>query len=180
MIIENTIQGKYIQLKSAALDDAEFIVNIRNDETKNTYIHKVPKDIELQKKWLDRQMNADGDYYFVIQDLNGKPLGLCSIYNVSPLDKTAEFGRWISWGSAIHNVESVILSFDFAFENLEVDLIYMKIMLQNKAVRNFWKRFGADTICEVFENDLCLEKKAVEKKRYYDELKPKNLKLLRY
>ena len=178
MYLKNIIKGKAVSLKSVDLDDAEFIVKIRNDNSKNMYLHAVPNDIKLQEKWIENQKNRLGDYYFVIYDNNLKKCGLASIYDINETDHMAEFGRWISWGNSVQNIESVILAFDFAFNNFNINTIYMRTMYDNKAVRSFWKRFGAESLGKVYEMDLWIEKTIVTREHYYNELRDKNLQLV--
>lgn len=180
MVVSNPLRGKYINLRSVIEDDAQFIVDIRNDDTKNKYVHAVSNDVNLQIEWIREQIKRPGDYYFVIENKNGEPIGLASIYDVGVYDCAAEFGRWISWGNAAENLESVILSFDFAFEQLKVDYVYMRTMVDNNKVKNFWKRFGATQHGEIFEMDLWLDKTTVSKKDYDGAIREKNIKLLKY
>ena len=180
MFLQKVLRGNTISLKSVDLDDAEFIVRIRNDETKNKYVHPVPADIELQKEWIKRQKDRDGDYYFVIYDDKYNKCGLASIYDINISNREAEFGRWVSWGNSVQNIESVILAFDFAFENFAIDKIYMRTMYENKIVRSFWKRFGAESLGKVYEMDLWLDKAIVTREKYYNELRSKNIQYIEF
>lgn len=141
MILEKEIIGKYSKLRSVEIDDAEFILSLRLDDKLNRYINKVDNDINRQKEWIKLQQKRKGDYYFIISDLNNHPLGTISLYNIK--DENAEFGRWVSKGNMIVNIESAILIYEFAFENLKLDLVYTNTMAENKQVVNFHKRFGA-------------------------------------
>lgn len=174
------LEGKYINMRPVEIDDAEFIVSIRNDEKKNGYVHAVSTDVSLQEDWIRRQQERADDYYFIIENKEGKKLGLASIYDVDSKKKQAEFGRWVSWGDPIRNVESVILSFDFAFNELDVDEVYMQTMVANKSVTSFWKNFGVEVKGELVKDGLLLEKEVVTKERYIEELRKKNTKLLMY
>ena len=180
MIFDNTLKGKYVSLRSVTYEDAEFIVKIRNDETKNSYVNAVSTDIMKQQEWIEKQINREYDYYFVIEDEDSNPIGLSSVYDIGLHKGAAEFGRWISWGSAIQNVESVILAFDFAFEHFDVDYIYMRMMKENSKVIRFWKQFGAKFEGEEKNDDMILSKWIVTKVAYYDKLRDKTLKILKY
>ena len=180
MIWNEVIKGKYIDLRAVTVDDAKFIIDLRNDELKNQYIHTTSDDVDLQKEWIRRQICREGDYYFVICGKDGSNIGLASVYNLDLEKREAEFGRWISWGNALQNSESVILAFDFAFKQLGVDSIYVRVMKENRKVINFWKHFGGKHIGEVFEMDLWLDKTIVTKEEYFSTLRQKTTKLLRY
>jgi len=141
MVFEKEIIGKYSKLRSVKTEDAEFILSLRLDDSLNKYINKVDDDIKKQEEWISLQQQREGDYYFLILDLNNKPLGTISLYNIKEND--AEFGRWVSKGNMILNIESVLLIHKFAFEYCDLDLVYTNTMVENKKVVNFHKRFGA-------------------------------------
>lgn len=171
-----------IDMRHVDMRDADFIVKIRNDETKKKYVHAVPNDIDLQKEWIKKQHNSSGDYYFVVFDKQGHRIGLTSIYNVDVIAKVAEFGRWVSWGNAAQNVESVLLTFDFAFQSFDIDTIYMRTMLDNKKVRSFWKRFGAISNGKYFDNEyeLWIDKSIITKINYFTVIRQKNIDIIDY
>lgn len=179
MKYEGKFPGKHVFLRSVAEEDAGFICEIRGNTDLCKYVHAVSTDIEAQRNWIREQAAREGDYYFVTCTPSGNPVGLASIYNVDQERGSAEFGRWVSAGNALQNVESVILSFDFAFETLGLDYVYMRTMMDNVKVRSFWERFGAESHGEVFEEGLHLEKEVVTAKAYYGRLREKSLRLLR-
>lgn len=179
MIYEETINGKYTSLRSVTPEDAEFVIRIRNDKTRNQYLHETSTDIKKQIEWISSQNRKRGDYYFIISN-QCSSIALASIYDIDEHNRTAEFGRWISEGNAIENVETVILIFDFAFHNLQLDKIYMLTMVENKKVRNFWKTFGAKIEGQFDKNGILVEKEVVHQEEYFGSIRPKNVKLLRY
>lgn len=141
MIIEKEIIGKYSKLRSVKTEDAEFILSLRLNDKLNKYINKVDNDIKKQEEWINLQQQREGDYYFLILNLDNQPLGTISLYNIK--ENNAEFGRWVSKGNMIINIESAILIHKFAFEDLNLDLVYTNTMAENKQVVNFHKRFGS-------------------------------------
>ena len=49
-------------------EDAEYIVQLRTNPTKNRYIHSTLNDVKAQKEWirLYKQREAEGkEYYFI-------------------------------------------------------------------------------------------------------------------
>lgn len=180
MRFEGLLRGKYISMRSVCADDAAFIVDIRNDGSKNAYIHATSKDLGNQVSWIESQIGRDGDYYFVMLDSNQKRVGLASVYNVDKRERTAEFGRWVSRGGTMDNVESVVLLFDFAFSELDLDTLTMLTMVENHVVRSFWETFGA-TAGELVERDgLALERAVVRRDDYFGNIRDRVTRLLRY
>lgn len=141
MILKNEIIGKYSKLRSVKTEDAEFILSLRLNNSLNKHINKVDNDIKKQEEWISLQQQREGDYYFLILDLDNQPFGTISLYNIK--ENSAEFGRWVSKGNMILNIESVLLIHKFAFEYCDLDFVYTNTMAENKKVINFHKRFGA-------------------------------------
>ena len=180
MFLDKVIQGKYIDLYSVTEADAEFILKLRSDDRKNRFLHKIKPDINEQKIWIKKQIDRENDYYFIYKNKEGLSKGLASVYDIDEVGRKAEFGRWISEGNVYENLESVILLFDFAFYNFNIDYIYLRMVQGNDIVSNFWKTFGAEHIGPVYEMDLDLDKWIVRKENYFNSIRGKHTKLLRY
>jgi RimJ/RimL family protein N-acetyltransferase len=174
------IQGCNIDLKKVDLTDAEFIYNLRSDSDMNRYIHAMPEgySISSQKEWIMKQLQDEYDYYFIIKNKNGNALGTISIYNIDTEEKTAELGRWISYGNPIQNTESAIMIHDFGFEVLGLETIYTCTMNTNDKVKSFWKRFGAVSGEAINYDGYVCERREVAKERYYNYIKPAFKKIL--
>lgn len=180
MVLDDRLEGKYVYLRFVNTDDAAFICDIRNDNNLNKYVHAVSPDIKAQKEWIRKQMSRENDYYFVVCSNEGLPIGLASIYDVDHANGQAEFGRWVSRGNALQNVETAVLAFDFAFDKLGIQEVYMRTMMANSTVRNFWNHFGAISYGEIHEMGLALDKQVVTAENYHRELRAKSIKLLRW
>lgn len=149
MYFKHMIEGKYVNLKPVDEDDAEFTLKIRNDETLTQFIPKVSISLEEQKKWIQKQREKTGDYFFVIMNKQGTKLGTASLYNIE--NGQCEFGRYISYGSAIENVETAILLLDIAF-SMSVHTVIFNIDIRNIKIIRLWKQFGAVYIAD-FERE---------------------------
>lgn len=179
MVLSDSLEGKYVCMRSVNTDDAAFICDIRNDDSLNKFVHAVSPDVEAQKEWIRQQMARENDYYFVVCSSGGSPVGLASIYDVDHARGQAEFGRWVSRGNALQNVETVVLAFDFAFDTLGMQEVYMRTMMANNTVRNFWEHFGAVSYGEIHEMGLSLDKQVVSAEAYHGGLRDKSMRLLR-
>ena len=178
MIFGKQIIGKYICLRDVSLDDAAFTAKLRADEKLIKYIHRVDTSIEGQKKYIQFQHNKENDYYFIICSHNNEPLGTIALYNID--DKNGELGRWVSYGNAFQNLESVILIHDIAFNEFKLKSVFTCTMITNDRVINFWKNFGSDEKYVEKNSDFIASKNIVTKLTYENEIRPKMLKLLRY
>lgn len=145
MIYDEIINGKTIIIRSTTVDDAAFIVDIRNDEEKNRYVHPVANDIPTEIRWIEKQRKLEGDFFFtIIRKNDGNLLGNVAIYNINKNNNCGELGRWVSYGTAVENLETILLVHDFAFGILGLDYVYTKTLSCNKCVANFWQRFGGN------------------------------------
>lgn len=140
MIYEKAIEGRYVNLKSADIDDAEFTREIRQDPMFSCFIPQIKNSIEQQRKWINQQREKEGDYFFVVWDKENNRLGTISIYDVE--GNHAETGRLVMRGNAFQNIEAQLLSFQFAFDVLNLDYLISYIYQDNERAIRFDKQFG--------------------------------------
>lgn len=142
MVYDKVIKGLTVQLRSVEESDAEVTYKMRMDPEKSQYVHQIHGTVEDQRNYIRKQRSTPGDYLFLIEDLKGKPIGMKGVYNYDPGKNEVETGRFIGYGSQIQNVEALKLSFDFAFDVLNVDHIEMSALENNSVMLGIQKRFG--------------------------------------
>ena len=147
MAVTYNIIGRYVELKSATVDDADFTLKIRQDPSLNEFIPNIEGTVEQQKDWIAKQRLSDDDYFFVIWDKNCERIGTIGLYNCDG-DK-CEAGRLIVNGNAFQSMESQMLSYDFAFETLKMKLGCSYIYKENSRAIRFSQTFGGDFDYEV-------------------------------
>lgn len=178
MVRTDEMAGKYVTLKSATLEDALFTSKLRADEQLIKFVHKVDCTLEGQMKYIQSQREKPDDFYFIIRSLRGESLGTIALYHIN--DGSGELGRWLSYGNAAENLESVMLLHDMAYEELGLDMIYTCTDNDNERVKNFWKHFGGDE-CFVEElPDLTVSKNIIKKSTYSELIRPRIADMLRY
>lgn len=178
MVYEKSINGKYINLESVDEKDAEFTSMLRSDEKLIKYVHKVDTTISSQKKYIRYQRQKMNDYYFLISDIDNKPLGTIALYNFK--NNSAELGRWISYGNAFQNLESIVLVHNFAFNILGFESVYTCTDVRNERVKNFWKNFGSDELFIEEQQDFTASKNIINRCTFEETIRPKMLEILRY
>lgn len=146
MLYEGVISGRTVRLRSVVESDAEVTLAMRTDPEKSRYIHSVSGNIEDQRAFIRKQIQAEGDYLFIIEDLDGRPIGMKGVYDYDPIANTVETGRFISYGSQVQNIEALLLSFDFAFDVLGVDAIRMSVLSDNTNMKGIQERFGVEVV----------------------------------
>ena len=157
MVYDGIIQGKTVRLRSIEERDAEVTYNMRRDPEKTRYIHRSQGTVEDQRDYIRRQRQLPDDYLFIIEDLEGTPIGMKGLYNYDKQNKQVESGRFLGFGSQIQNIEALMLSFDFSFEELNVDRIKMAALENNVTMLGIQKKFGAEyqyrEKCDGFDQD---------------------------
>lgn len=140
MKVDYIIEGKSINLRSVKVEDADFILNLRLNENIKKYISKTADNIELQKKWIQEQIEREGDYYFLYEDKNFNKIGLISVYNIK--NGIGETGRQISLGESTHNMEAEYLLYKFIFNTLNLKKITSTFYVNNKKAVSKGRKLG--------------------------------------
>lgn len=144
MVYDGVIRGKTVLLRSVNEEDAEVTFRMRSDPEKSRYIHAAKGTVENQREFIRKQMATLGDYLFIIEDLDGNPLGMKGLYHLDNEKKEIESGRFIGYGSQIQNMEALLLSLDFAFETLHVNRINMAALETNTVMLGIQKKLGVE------------------------------------
>lgn len=175
MIYDGIIKGRYVDLRSATVEDAEFTLAVRQDPEFNKYLPRVNNTIEQQAAWISRQREKQGDYFFVVCDKEGNPIGTISIYDIE--GDHAEAGRLTMRGNAFQSIEAQLLSFHFGFNELGLKNIVSYIYADNARALRFTQQFGG-VLQEPEEKDGHLECKAINSKEDFDACEKKLRALL--
>ena len=179
MIYQGQISGKWVTLKSASLDDLEFTYDIRQDKERTKYMHRVDSGLDAQKEWLEWQMAEPQDYFFVVRNKAGEPIGTYSIYNMRENKREAEIGRAILNGNAIENYETILLIRDFAFHELCLDKLISIILCNNKKSIGIVVKSGGIECRRVYDEhlntDLIYYETTIEE---YEKRRPKLMEVL--
>lgn len=174
-----TLSGYGYRLRPVKLSDAQFIVNIRTEDSqRNQYIHTISSDPADQERWLNSYFEREGDYYFVVENrLTGENEGLISFYDVQ--DGEAEWGRWVIRKGSLAAIESVYLLYRIAFEQAGLSRLYCRTIRDNAAVVSFHHSIGERTECilpGVFEIDgvrYDAVKQYSDREIFYHDIAPK-------
>ena len=141
-------QTKHIYLRLIQESDVDFLLSLRLNQNLNAYLNTVSNDKQQQLSWLKnyKEREAQGlDYYFVIVDKELGDIGLVRVYDVNYASKSFTWGSWIIREENRPNyaaIESALLSFDFAFNELGLLLGNIDVKVNNIIADNFYQRFG--------------------------------------
>jgi RimJ/RimL family protein N-acetyltransferase len=129
-----------VRLRPVRMEDAAFIVWLRNLEHAKGRLGDSAADVAAQESWLGAYFKREGDYYFVIETQTGIPVGAYGIYNVA--GQSAESGRWVVRPDVPAGVPSAILAFDLAFERLGLKELRVTTVSTNHPVLSLNRKFG--------------------------------------
>ena len=135
--------GKYVNIRQVDTGDAEFILSLRCDEKKSKYLHKTEYDVEKQKKYIEKCLTLNNEWYFIITRKNGEPIGTYRIYDL----KSDSFciGSWLMVENCTPEemMEGEYLVKMFAFEKTGFDKFHFDVRKDNKKVIRYHKMMGA-------------------------------------
>ncbi|HAX3032128.1 TPA: GNAT family N-acetyltransferase [Escherichia albertii] len=140
------VDGNNLFFTNASEDDAEFIVNLRNDEKKSRYISKTDSNINKQKEWLQKYSLDNSQAYFIIRDSNER-VGTVRIY-----DQKEDSFCWGSWIlkdgiSKTFAIESALIVYSYAI-SIGLRRAHFTVSKGNNSVSRFHERFGATVVKE--------------------------------
>lgn len=133
-----------VRLRPVRMEDASFIVWLRNQDHVKGKIGDSASDVSSQEAWLKKYFDREGDYYFIIESLHGIPLGTHSIYDVA--NSSAELGRWIIRPGVQAAIPSHMAAFHIAFEKLNLNLLRNATVSTNVPVLSVSRRFGFEQV----------------------------------
>jgi RimJ/RimL family protein N-acetyltransferase len=139
-----TAQGYGIRLRPVRLDDAPFIVWLRNLDFVKGRVGDSATDIPDQEKWLNHYLERDGDYYFIAETLNEIPLGTYGIYDLN--ETSAEIGRLVIRPEVPAGVPATVLLIDLFCEQMGITQLRGRVVARNHRARALFRRLGFNEV----------------------------------
>ena len=81
MVYEGILEGRFVNLRPVTKEDAEFILEIRNNPEISKFLPSLNATVDQQQSWIDKQRNDINSYYFIIEDKTKMRIGTTSVYN---------------------------------------------------------------------------------------------------
>ena len=129
-----------VRLRPVQMKDAAFIVWLRNQDHVKGRVGDSASDIAGQNKWLETYFERRNDFYFVLETLDGTPLGTNALYEIS--GQNAEWGRYIVRPEVRAALSSAILIFDLAFGKLKISELLARCVSTNTKMHSIVKKCG--------------------------------------
>ena len=157
------LETENARFRPVTLEDAEFIVKLRNLPHVKKMVHATSTCVEDQREWIKDYLQRENDFYWIIETKDGIPVGTTSLYNFRAETNQIESGRW----AKIPNIADVtslsdhVLFKDFAFNILHVSRIVSDTAVINKQVIKYHQFLGEE-IYERVLDDATIDGKRME------------------
>lgn len=132
--------GYGIRLRPVSMDDAAFIVWLRNLDYVKGNVGDSATNIAGQETWLRNYFEREGDYYFIVETPAGISLGTHGVYDVQ--GNSAEQGRQIIRPEVMAGVPAAILATDLAFGSIGLGELRSTCVSTNRAVLSLHRKVG--------------------------------------
>ncbi len=134
--------GHQLILRNADTTDAEFILQLRTDPKKSSFLSATHPALVAQIAWLEHYAQNPNTAYFIAEDSAGDKVGTVRMYDA--VDDSFCFGSWImKEGAAVtYAVESVLMIYHYALNELAFNRSYFAVRKANRSVWNFMEKFG--------------------------------------
>jgi len=142
------LQTKHLYFRLIQFSDVDFLLDLRLNQNLNKYLSQISNEREQQIAWITSYKEKEKlglDFYFVVEDKKLGDLGFVRVYDIDKFAKTFTWGSWVlKEDRPIYGaLESALLLYEFAFNELELDVAKFVVDNENTAVINFHKKFGS-------------------------------------
>lgn len=142
----SSVTGPRLTFRLATPDDAEFILSLRLDPTKNAYLSPVGPEVAEQRRYLEASETDTSQLYFVIEH-EGRPVGTVRLYDQQGTSFC--WGSWILSADAPKSaaVESTLMVYQVGMD-LGFSASHFSVRKENEKVWQYHERMGAERISE--------------------------------
>ena len=133
-------EGFGIRLRPARMDDAAFIVWLRNLDHVLGRVGDSATDLARQQAWLHSYFTREGDYYFIVETLGGIPVGTHAIYDAN--ETSAEHGRLIMRPEVPAAMPCLMNAFNLAFGPMGFTELRATVVSTNQEVLSLHRKLG--------------------------------------
>jgi RimJ/RimL family protein N-acetyltransferase len=133
-------EGFGVRIRPVSLEDAAFIVWLRNLEHTKGKLGDSATGVADQEAWLRTYFLREDDCYFITETLGGRPLGTHGLYNIA--DGSGEAGRLIIRPDVPAAVPTSFITFDLAFGEMGFKELRGTSVSTNKKVHSYVHKFG--------------------------------------
>jgi len=145
---EINLRGMFVSLRSINESDFSKLIEWRNNPEINRYLNQPYKlTLELQYKWYKEKYLKSNDILFIIIETKSKNrIGTIGINDLDYKNQIGIVGRLLigekEYRGSKELVDSNILFYDYLFYDLKLKKLYGHVVIENRKVISFDKKFG--------------------------------------
>lgn len=140
------IHGEKILLRPINYTDTQNIVSWRNSKSvRNNFIFRDKFTEEIHMNWMKNKVETGEVIQYIIEDTNGKAVGSVYYRDIDNVNECAEYGIFIGDDSARgkgYGTEVTKLFVEFAFSNLQLHRVYLRVLSNNNTAIASYKKAG--------------------------------------
>ena len=142
------IDGNLVRLEEVRPEFFKYIIEWRNNPDYNKFLNQSFRlTLALQEKWYNKYLGDKTQGLFVMVDKkNNVPFGTFGWTNLDCINKECIEGRLLvgnlKYRSSAELLESVLLQNDYLYRDIDIEMMYIHIVDNNKKVISFNKRWG--------------------------------------
>ena len=133
-------EGFGVRIRPVCLDDAAFIVWLRNLEHTKGKLGDSAAGVAEQEAWLRVYFDREDDLYFITETLGGLPVGTHAVSKVA--NGSGEAGRLIIRPEVPAAVPTSLITFDLAFGEMGLKELTGTSVSTNEKVHSYVRKFG--------------------------------------
>jgi len=144
------IEGQSIALGPLVKEDLERLWYWMNDKEVTQYLGPLflrVFSLEAERKWLEKALEADDRniFFAILLKPDYEHIGNVGLHKIDYLNRNAEvaifIGRKDLWGQG-YGSEALILALDIAFNVLEINTVYLRVMEYNERAIKCYSKVG--------------------------------------
>jgi RimJ/RimL family protein N-acetyltransferase len=141
------MNGSVIALRALEETDLVLVRSWNFDpEVARYFTSRWPVSMVEQRRWFDRESNGTGKKRLIIEDkATRQAIGLVGVMGIDHLNRNCEIGITVGdrayWGQA-HATEAIQLTLQFLFVQLNMHLVYLRVLQDNERAIAFFKKVG--------------------------------------
>jgi len=144
-LLINSIERYGIKLRFVEVEDAEFILSLRNDERLGKFLSKTSNDLSDQVNWIKKYKEREKlgeEFYFVVEDLAGIKYGVTRISELKE-GSAFELGSWLFSRASPSGmaIKADIIAKEIGFDQLGFNLCKFNVRKENTSVLNYHLRY---------------------------------------
>ena len=138
------LTGEFVRLRSLKVEDAEITHRWRLS-ARARRLNGAAASLEDQRRWISSR--PPGEFNYVIQLIDGPPVGMLSLVDIDTANRRAESARFLIGDEAAAKgtpaaVEAMKLLYELAFDRLHLERVYGLIAASNPLMIKWQKYLG--------------------------------------